>query len=233
MSASLGLYRLQQVDRQLDRARAQLDSIRKTLENDTELRDALAKADEAQKEFHRVKNDLKNAEAETQSQKIKIEQTESSLYGGKVQNPKELQDLQKDSASLKKHLATLEERELESMLKAENAETFMQNAKDQLEKIQSRLGDEHKKLLDEQGKLMKDIERLGEEREASVNPIESNLLITYEELRKQKRGVAVADFSDNTCASCGSTLNASIQQNAKSSNQLAYCPSCGRILYAS
>ncbi len=119
------------------------------------------------------------------------------------------------------------------MLKAENAETFMQNAKDQLEKIQSRLGDEHKKLLDEQGRLMKDIERLGEEREASVNPIESNLLITYEELRKQKRGVAVADFSDNTCASCGSTLNASIQQNAKSSNQLAYCPSCGRILYAS
>jgi len=233
MSASLGLYRLQQVDRKLDRARAQLDSIRKTLENDTELRDALAKADEAQKELHRVKNDLKNAEAETQSQKIKIEQTESSLYGGKVQNPKELQDLQKDSASLKKHLATLEERELESMLKAENAETFMQNAKDQLEKIQSRLGDEHKKLLDEQGRLMKDIERLGEEREASVNPIESNLLITYEELRKQKRGVAVADFSDNTCASCGSTLNASIQQNAKSSNQLAYCPSCGRILYAS
>ncbi len=55
MSASLGLYRLQQVDRKLDRARAQLDSIRKTLENDTELRDALAKADEAQKELHRVK----------------------------------------------------------------------------------------------------------------------------------------------------------------------------------
>ncbi|MBK9208352.1 MAG: hypothetical protein IPL71_08645 [Anaerolineales bacterium] len=37
MSASLGLYRLQQVDRQIDRARSQLDTIRQTLENDVEL----------------------------------------------------------------------------------------------------------------------------------------------------------------------------------------------------
>ena len=233
MSASLGLYRLQQVDRQIDRSRAQLDSIRKTLENDAELRDALAKVDEAQTESHRARHELKNAEAETQSQKIKIEQTESSLYGGKVQNPKELQDLQKDAASLKKHLDTLEERELESMLKSENADAVLQSARGHLEQIQSRLGSEHKNLLDEQAKLMKDIERLNEEREASVNPIESSLLTVYEDLRKQKRGVAVTDFSDNTCAACGSALNASLQQNAKSSTLLAYCPSCGRILFAS
>ena len=41
MSASLGLFRLQQVDRKIDRARSQLETIRKTLENDTELRECL------------------------------------------------------------------------------------------------------------------------------------------------------------------------------------------------
>jgi predicted nucleic acid-binding Zn-ribbon protein len=233
MSASLGLYRLQQVDRQIDRARAQLDIIHKTLENDAELRDALARVETAQTEHHRARHELKNAEAETQGQKVKIEQAESSLYGGKVQNPKELQDLQKDVASLRKHLATLEERELDSMQQAESAELVLQEARSQLEQLQSRRGNEHRKLLDDQTGHVKDLERLGEEREASVNPIESGLLAIYNDLRKQKRGVAVTDFSDNTCAACGSSLNAAIQQNAKSSKQLAYCPTCGRILYAS
>lgn len=233
MSASLGLYRLQQVDSQIDRVRAQLDSIRKILENDLELRAALAKMDEAEKDHHRAKHGLKSAEAETQGQKIKIEQMESSLYGGKVQNPKELQDLQKDVASLKKHLGTLEERELESMLIAENAETALKDAKIQLEQIQARLGNEHKKLLAEQSQHLKSLDRLREEREAALNPIEGSLLLVYDDLRRQKRGVAVADFDDNACSSCGATLNAALQQNAKSSKQLAYCPTCGRILYAS
>ncbi len=233
MSASLGLYRLQRVDREIERARAQLEIIHKTLENDAELRDALGKAEEAQNGHHRARHELKNAEAETQSQKIKIEQAEASLYGGRVQNPKELQDLQKDVASLKKHLLTLEERELEAMLQAETTETVLKDARAQLEQIQARRGDEHKKLLDDQAGFVRDLERLSEEREASVNPIESSLLAVYDDLRKQKRGVAVTDFSDNTCASCGSTINAAVQQSAKSSKQLAYCPTCGRILYAS
>jgi hypothetical protein len=38
MSAALGLYRLQQVDSQMDQARARLKAIQQILENDEELR---------------------------------------------------------------------------------------------------------------------------------------------------------------------------------------------------
>ena len=38
MSAALGLYRLQQVDSQMDKVQARLNAIRETLENDVELR---------------------------------------------------------------------------------------------------------------------------------------------------------------------------------------------------
>lgn len=232
MSASLGLYRLQQVDRQIDRARTQLESIRKTLENDAELRSALELVDSAQNDHRHKQSALKNAEGETKAVKIKIEQAESSLYGGNVHNPKELQDLQKEVASLKKHLSKLEERELEAMLDFESAESSLKDANTELEKLQARRGNEHKKLIEDQSRLMKDIERLNEERDASTSPVEANLLTIYEDLRKQKRGVAVTDFSDGACSACGSSLNASTQQNAKS-NKLAYCPTCGRILYAS
>jgi predicted nucleic acid-binding Zn-ribbon protein len=232
MSASLGLYRLQQVDRQVDHARSQLDVIRRTLENDTELREALNQLESAQVGHHHASHALKNAEAEVQAQRIKIEQAESSLYGGKVQNPKELQDLQKDITSLKKHLVTLEERELEAMIKAEDVENILQAAKTKLELIQARLGNEHKKLIEDQSALGIILEQLAEEREASLAPIESNLLQIYENLRQQKRGVAITEVSDNSCASCGATITNSLQQNARSQKQLAHCPSCGRILYA-
>lgn len=232
MSASLGLYRLQQVDRQIDRARAQLDAIRKTLENDTELQAALDRVTKTQAENHRANSSLKNAEAEVDAQKIKIEHAESSLYGGRVQNPKELQDLQKDVASLKKHLVTLEERQFETMVTAESTENDLQNAKTDLEKIQARLGNEHKTLIADQSSISIELEKFTEEREAVLAPIESSLLQTYEDLRQQKRGVAVTEINDNTCVSCGTVLNAALQQNARSQRQLAYCSSCGRILYA-
>jgi len=231
MSASLGLYRLQQVDRQIDRVRSQLDTIRQTLENDVELRESLKQVEMTQTEDHHARHALKNAEAEVEAQKIKIEQAESSLYGGRVQNPKELQDLQKDVASLKNHLVILEERELEAMIKAESTENDLQSAKTRLELMQARLGNEHKKLIADQSALTMELERLAEEREATLAPIDNRLLQTYEDLRQQKRGTAVAEINDNTCALCGTTLNAALQQNARS-QQLAYCSSCGRILYS-
>lgn len=231
MSASLGLYRLQQVDRQIDHARSQLDNIRRTLENDSELREALTQLEAAQNDHHHARNVLKNAEAEVEAQKIKIEQNEASLYGGKVQNPKELQDLQKDIVSLKKYLVTLEERELEAMIKAEDAEKDLQDAKTKLELVQARLGDEHKKLISDQSTFSMKLEQLAEEREATLAPIDSNMLQVYESLRLQKKGVAITEVSDNSCASCGATITASMLQNARS-QKLANCPSCGRILFA-
>ena len=232
MSASLGLYRLQQVDRQIDRARARLVSIRSILENDSELKSALTRFDESQSENLRALHSMNFAEAEVDSQKIKIEQTESSLYGGSVKNPKELQDLQKDVVSLKKHLSTLEERQLESMVDAENTGLKLEQARTNLELVKSRLGVEHQKLISEQSDLIKQLESLAQEREAAVSPIAPDLLATYEDLRRQKRGIAVVEVEDDACASCGTNINASLQQNAHSQKLLVHCPSCGRILFA-
>lgn len=230
MSSTLGLFRLQQVDSQIDRARLKLSTIQKTLENDAELKQALIKLETSQKENHHALHQMKNAEAEVQAQKIKIEQAESSLYGGSVKNPKELQDLQKDVASLKKHLITLEERELESMVNSETASSEYEKAKTELELLQAKRGNEHTKLIEEQTALKNQLESLAQEREASVTPIDVKMLESYDELRKSKRGVAIAEIQDGACASCGTNINAATQQNAR--RQIVHCPSCGRILFA-
>jgi predicted nucleic acid-binding Zn-ribbon protein len=232
MSAALGLYRLQQVDSQIDQIQARLRTIQQTLENDVELRAAKERLGTAEIKHKDAERSLKESELEVEKQRVKIEQTEASLYAGRVQNPKELQDLQKDVVSLKRHLGTLEERELEAMITAEGTEKDLQEARRALESVQANLKEQNRDLTRESETLYKALERLNSERHAVVTDIASQTLNTYEQLRKQKRGIAITTIADNSCEACGTTLTPSQQQTARSTSQLFHCPTCGRILYA-
>jgi len=232
MSAALGLYRLQQVDSQIDQIQARLRTIQQTLENDVELRSARERFGTAEANHQAAGRALKESELEVEKQRVKIEQTEASLYAGRVQNPKELQDLQKDVVSLKRHLGTLEERELEAMIAVEETERDLQEAGSALERVQANLKSQNRDLTKENEILHKDLERLYSERQAVVTDIANQALSTYEQLRKQKRGIAITTIAENSCEACGTTLTASQQQSARSTSQLFHCPTCGRILYA-
>jgi len=232
MSAALGLYRLQQVDSQIDQIQVRLKAIQQTLENDVVLRAASEHFTTVDGKHKDAERTLKLSESEVEKQQIKIQQTEASLYGGKVHNPKELQDLQKDIVSLKRHLETLEERQLEAMLAIEDTEKNLQTAKTDLERVQSNLKEQNKDLAQESETLRKDLERLNSERQAVVTDIASQALNVYDQLRKQKRGIAITTVTDNSCEACGTTLTPSQQQTARSTSQLFHCPTCGRILFA-
>lgn len=232
MSAALGLYRLQQVDSRIDQIQARLKAIQQTLENDLELRAATDQLAAAESEHRDAERALKSSEAEVEKQRIKIEQAEASLYGGQVHNPKELQDLQKDIASLKRHLETLEERELQAMLSVEDIEKKLQAAKTTLERVQLSLKEQNQDLTRESETLNKELERLRSEHQAVLTNIATQALNVYEQLRIQKRGIAVTTVADSSCEACGTTITASQQQNARSASQLFHCPTCGRILYA-
>ena len=232
MSAALGLYRLQQVDSRMDQIQARQKWIQDTLQNDLSLRAAtqsFAAADDKYKDASRA---LKQSEADVEKQRIKIEQTEASLYGGSVHNPKELQDLQKDIVSLKKYLGTLEERELEAMLNAEAAEKESQSAQAELERTQAHVNEQNRDLSKENEALGKEMERLETERKAVMGDLATPAVENYDQLRKQRRGIAVAIISDSACAACGTNLTPAQQQSARSTTQLFTCPSCGRILFA-
>jgi predicted nucleic acid-binding Zn-ribbon protein len=232
MSAALGIYRLQLVDSRMDEIHMRLEEICRILENDEELRQAKEQVAEDEAEHKLSLNRLKQAEIEAEKQKVKIEQTEANLYSGNVKNPKELQDLQNESASLKRYLETLEERQLEAMLEEEAAEQARDEASGNLEKVQARLANQNIKLTTEQDDLNKELQRLESERQAVISPLDTSLLNAYENLRQERRGVAVVEVSDGACAACGTTLTPSQRQSARSTAQIFNCPTCGRILYA-
>jgi len=232
MTQPFKLYRLQQLDSQLDRAHARLEEIKAALSDDQALRLAEQQYSQADEALLGARKSLQRAEEAVVQQRIKIEETESTLYGGKVRNPKELQDLQNEASALKRYSSVLEDRQLEAMLAEEEAQTASQSAAAQVELERARLAERHAGLIKDQSQLLKEIPNLEEERTAAASSIPDEELNLYETLRRQRRGLAVAVVKDRTCSACGTTLNATLLHITRTAVQITRCDNCGRILYA-
>lgn len=231
MSQPFKLYRLQQIDTQLDQKRTRLVALDKILQDDSQLQAAQAVLAKREQTLQATQRVLRQAEAEVQAQRIKIEQNQSALYGGKIRNPKELQDLQKESGALKRYLNVLEDNQLEAMIVLEEAEAEHAQATKDLGDVKARRIEQNAALLGEQSALLKDVARLEDERLATASTIEEADIQLYESLRLSRHGNAVAMIQDKACAACGSTLTPGTIQAARSGTGLTRCAFCGRILY--
>ena len=231
MSRPFKLYRLQQIDTQLDWIQNRLSEIEKLLGEDATLQQAAAELAQKEQAHQMAVKKLTKAEDEVRQVRIKIEQDESSLYGGKIRNPKELKDRENEVAALKRHLATLEDRQLEDMLREEDAAAQENEAETVRGQAQQEFDQRTAELRQEREKITKDQRRLEGERQAAAEPIEADDLALYTQLRKARRGVAVSKVTDRACSSCGSTLNAALLNASHSPNQINRCETCGRILY--
>jgi uncharacterized protein len=231
MSQISNLYRLQQIDSQLDAAKTKLSGIEKELLDNVSIITAQQTVTQSE-EYHKlVTRKLNDAENRSYDTRIKIEMSEASLYGGKIQNPKELQELQNEIASLKKLLNTYEDKQLEAMVDVEEAEEKLLWANEGFHEAQKTQIERNAVLNGEQSKLLQQIDRLESERKATLPTIPASDLGLYEQLRINRNGVAVVKISSRACTACGTTLTAALIQTTQSIGQLVRCPTCGRILY--
>jgi hypothetical protein len=232
MSLALLLYRLQQIDSRDRQVSLRLATIQAILDNNTDLQAAAQHLENAKIELHRVENDLKNSENESANLRIKLELVESSLYSGHIQNPKELQDLQKEIAAIKRNLAALEDNQLEHMLSAETLQTAVDTAQKGFAETQGKVISENASLKTELLALQKELESLNAQRLAVLPAIDPSSLSLYDSLRLKRSGLAVSQVIENACDTCGSSLTPGLAQSVRTSNKLVLCPMCGRILYS-
>ena len=231
MSQTFKLFRLQQIDRELDRGHARLKEIEVQLADDRQIRLSQKQLDSSQKDRDQAAKVLRKAEQAVQKQRMKIERSEATLYGGKVVNPKELQDLQLEAETLKKYLSILEDRQLEAMFELDGEELSYQEVSASHSDIIAQIAHQNDALTEERNVLIQDMTRQESERLAAASNITPQEMRIYENLRQNKNSVAVAGVIDRTCAACGSTLTAAIFSSAQMPNKITRCANCGRILY--
>ena len=231
MSESLNLFRLQKLDSRIDRIKARLVQINKALSDDRRIILATKKVEKAQGEAKILRIRLNQIEDKVEAQRIKRKTTQHSLFSGKIKNPKELQDLQRDSEALKRYIAQLEDEQLEIMIAYETAEENLNKAQQTLDRAKGSAIEENAALLGEQSKLNEELEHLIREKEAVNQSIPQGTQSLYQKLRDKKQGTAVVTVVDGGCGICGQSITPADRQLIRSSTTLVFCPSCGRILY--
>jgi len=232
MSESLNLYRLQKLDTQIDRIEIRLQEIDQALSDDRRVKKAQIALKRAKDVAQKANSALKQIEDQVGDTRIKRKTTQASLFSGKIKNPKDLQDLQKDSEALARYIAKLEDQQLEAMIASETADDAVSSAEKALLQAKGTAAEENASLLGEKTSLEEDLNKAQREKEAVLQSVKASNLELYQKLRKSKRGTAIATVTDDGCSICGQALPPADIQSVRSGASLVFCPSCGRILYS-
>lgn len=232
MNQAALLFQYQVVDSEIERLQARIAEIDAAIAADQQIAHAEQVLADSRKAHQHAALVLRAAEENVKSLQIKISTSEANLYGGRIKNPKELQDLQTEIASLKKRLAAVEDEQLTAMVNLEEAELGEKKASENLILARGQVASRNAEMLGEKEQAEQKISRLSTERNAHLTSLDPSSLEIYRTLRKQKRGVAVVKAADGACSACGAELRPAELQAARSPQGLAYCSTCGRILYA-
>ena len=232
MNQIIGFLRLQQIDTRLDLVNARIKQINFLLEDNKAVQQIFKQKTEIEQRIKSASQQLTQSEQAVLAQQIKNQQVEANLYSGKVKNPKELQEIQSEISSLKRHYISLENSQLQIMMSIETDQKFYDLICKKYDAVEQEFLSKNKVLIEEKDTLLKEIDRLDAEKKAAENSISTQDMSYYNKLREQRGGVAVTTISEGACNSCGATLTPAQQQAVKSPEQTYCCPSCGRMLYA-
>lgn len=232
MSQVISLYRLQKIDTQRDRILARLEEIRRLIEDNQIIKEAHLQHDQAMAAHQGAIERERSTNETLTAIQIKLEHNQAAQFGGKIQSPKELQDLQNEQSALEKRRAELEDEQISAMVALEESEVMLKESDADLDAAIQKSETQASLLRGEQDGLQKELANYDKEKQAVASTLPADLTKLYENLYHQKRGVAVTIISEGSCSSCGAPLTPAECQAARSPSTINYCPSCGRILYA-
>lgn len=232
MSQVRQLYKLQQIDTEIQQKKGRLSEVIQLQRETEELlaaRQRAQKADDELLTWQTRQNDL-NLELGTLNNEAK--RTNQRLYSGNVKNPKELEDLQNKVQELGRRKDTLEDEILEAMIMIEDAQEEKDAADQSLVEIQAAWEKSQGSLQQEQNELALRLHVLIEARDKQVVLIEKPLLAQYDRIKSRKGGLAVVVLEDNRCSGCHLTVSANKVTRVER-GEIITCGGCWRILSSS
>jgi uncharacterized protein len=159
-------------------------------------------------------------------------QAEKQLYSGSVTNPRELQALQDDVASIRRRIGQLEDDELEIMelvepVDAERAQLTGERERLDAEGVRLRTA-----LGEAESELAAELAAVQAERDAAAAEVPDELWPEYDKLRARFGGVGIARLVGSTCQGCHLALPAVEVDRIRKLplDEAVHCEECGRLL---
>jgi predicted nucleic acid-binding Zn-ribbon protein len=225
------LRRLQELDSQIDAERERIATVEATVRDRSEYELAQRRHQEAAVPVRKLEADQKDLDLRVGTARGQLADVESKLYSGRVASPRELDDLQKRGADLRRQIGSGEERLLAVMEELEQASQAATEAQETLKQIVAERRVLETELLAERKALAASSRAAQTERDQLRADLDAASLRLYDRLRLTRDGQAVAEVRQRTCQGCRVTLTAALEQRLRHGEQLVTCQSCGRILY--
>jgi predicted nucleic acid-binding Zn-ribbon protein len=229
MSVAKQLYRLQEVDLEIESGERALKQVKSQLGESQVVIKTQKQLELEQKRLEDLSRQQRSAEWEIDDVTTKLAAAEEQLFSGKVKNPKELTNLQHEVEAFKTRRNQLEEKALEVIDQVEQSEARVAKTKSELDKLTAEWRRQQKQLNDEMERLKATLADLKAKRQRLAGEIDPPAFEFYETLRKGK-GIAVVKVEQGICRGCRISLPTTDLQQARSGN-LVQCSSCGRILF--
>lgn len=223
------LFQLQKLDTEIDDKKKRLGDVLKAQKEPPALVAARHRATTAADELQKWQGKHQNLTLEVGSVSAKAKTSETRLYSGKVTNTKELTDLQHEIEALARRKAALEDEVLEVLVKVEDAQREKTAADEALSTAAAQWEKQSAHLKADQNELALALHKLMQSRQSKAAVVDAASMQEYEQLRKQKHGLAVAGLRVNMCLGCRTTVSANKVKEVDEGRKV-YCGGCGRLL---
>lgn len=197
----------------------------------TEIAKLTEKRDAEAKELHAYIGEQKDLELRQKGIDDKIKKIDADLYGGKIVNPREVENLQKEIANLKAQRNKYDDRLLELMELIPPAQKALEPEEKAIAAKQNELQQFQKKVVVEKKKLEEEYRVQLAARPVAEKAVTPAMLAKYNAVKLKAGGIGMADVRKNACAACGMNLPPKLIEGAKE-GRMVVCEACHRILYA-
>ncbi|MSQ40327.1 MAG: hypothetical protein EXR55_01415 [Dehalococcoidia bacterium] len=230
MSAQV-LYSLQEKDLLIAQRRREQAALEEELRDQSVLLQANQTLAQRQERLGGLRGAQKDRDLEAAQLRADIQEVEGRLYGGRVSNPRELQDMQANSRQLRGLLSTAEEDLLRLMMEVEEATQGMHGAEGSLRDLQAQRAEREAAIRQRQAQVAQELQALAGQRGALVAGVPKNELQLYQRLQTTKGGQAVARVEGGRCRGCNVAIPTQQFQRARAGRALVQCANCSRILF--
>ena len=179
-----------------------------------------------------VARSQKRLEDEVATVEAKVADVHGKLYGGSVTSPRELQALQDDESSLKRHQTIVEDKVLEQMELALPLDEQLEQLAARAAELATAITDTAASLTVAEAELDVELDAVVAERATIAATLEPAQIATYEQLRHDLGGIGVARLVGTNCGGCHLTLSAVELDRIRHAppDELVFCGECGRLL---
>jgi predicted nucleic acid-binding Zn-ribbon protein len=171
-------------------------------------------------------------EGEIGKAKERIAAADGKLYGGATSNPRELQALQDEVASLGRRVSLLEDSEIEVMEQLEPLDKESESQQTALTRLAGEIERLAVALTAAEAELDVDLEAVEKERAQAAEAVPAELLDEYERIRARAGGIGVAPLTGGQCGGCHLKLPSMELDRIKKlpPDGIVHCDECGRLL---